>query len=62
MRHRLPNERRITDQNLAPFYRWKADREEGFSEVRFVYDSEGRLLGVDYRLPEEDGPVNRKRR
>lgn len=31
-------------------YEWTSDRADGFSEVRFLYDKEGRLAGVDYRL------------
>jgi hypothetical protein len=37
-------------------YHWNGDREDGFSEVRLVYDKEGHLVAVDYQLPAEDHP------
>ena len=30
-------------------YRWDADLESGYSECQLIYDSQGRLLGMDYR-------------
>jgi hypothetical protein len=29
-------------------YRWNADRTTGFEQSTFLYDAEGRLIGVDY--------------
>ena len=40
-------------------YRWDADRATGFEQSTFIYDAEGRLLGVDY-LPARPKTVDEK--
>lgn len=38
-------------------YRWDADRDTGFEKSTFIYDAEGRLIGIDY-LPVRTAPAD----
>ena len=35
---------------FSKLFRWNSDREICFDECEFLYDRDGNLLGVDYRL------------
>ncbi|HET8773555.1 MAG TPA: hypothetical protein VFP80_07185 [Thermoanaerobaculia bacterium] len=35
-------------------YRWRADRDGGFEKATLIYDREGRLIAVDYQVPERE--------
>ena len=34
----------------SKLFRWSSDREFSFDECEFLYDRNGALLGVDYRI------------
>lgn len=31
-------------------YHWRVDQEQGFDSAKFIYDSSGRLIAVDYSI------------
>jgi len=31
-------------------YHWRVDQEKGFDSAKFIYDSSGRLIAVDYGI------------
>lgn len=35
---------------FGKLFRWNSDREISFDECEFLYDRNGNLLGVDYRV------------
>lgn len=41
--------RKATPPESRIEYRWPVDRESGFENATLIYDSEGRLSGIDYR-------------
>lgn len=62
VRKRLPRTYTIPVIDSKSLYTWRRDREEGFSEVQFVYDKDGNLLAVDYKLPAQTSASVRETR
>lgn len=44
---------------FSKLFRWNSDREICFDECEFLYDRNGNLLGVDYRVDDRPPHVVR---
>jgi hypothetical protein len=41
-------------------YRWRADRDGGFEKATLIYDRDGRLIAVDYQVPEREPRITER--